>query len=233
MSTSAPLEPQTPGNTPDSEAPIAPNFEESLRRFWEKNSKAIYLACATVFIVVIAKGGYEYFRAQKEDDIAAAYAAASTSDKLKNFAAQYPDHLLGAAATLRLADEAYAAGKYTDAVTSYQKSAAIFKTGPFGARALLGAAISQVLSGKISEGETKLKQLADDTNQPKIIRAEAAYHAGTVAMEASRSDEALKYYDLVSSLDTTGTWSRRAMMHRVSLPAPASPAVSLLPAAKP
>jgi tetratricopeptide (TPR) repeat protein len=233
MSTSAPLEPQTPGNAPASEAPAAPSFEITLRKFWEKNSKVIYLACATAFLVVIAKGGYEYFRAQKETDIAAAYASASTSDKLKSFAAQYPDHQLGGAATLRLADEAYAAAKYADAATSYQKAASIFKTGPFAARALLGAAVSKVLASQAADGEAKLKQLADDASQPKSTRAEAAYHLGTVAMEAGRNDEAVKYYDLVSTLDPVGNWSRRAMMHRASLPAPAAPSVSLLPTAKP
>lgn len=225
MSTSAPLDPQTPGNAP--ETPVAPNFEETLRKFWQKNSKAIYFACATVIVVIIAKGGLEYFRAQKEKDIAAAYAAATTSDRLKSFASQYPDHVLGAAATLRLADEAYSAGKYTDAAASYQKAAAIFKSGPFGARALLGAAISKVLSGQTADGEALLKKLSDDTTQPAVLRAEAAYHLGTLALEASRNDEAIKFFDLVSTLDPTGVWSRRAMMHRASLPTPAS--TSLIP----
>lgn len=227
MSTSAPLDPQTPGNAPASEAPVAPNFEETLRKFWQKNSKAIYFACATAFVVIIAKGGLEYFRAQKEKDIAADYAAASTSEKLRSFASQHPDHLLGAAATLRLADEAYSAAKYTDAMASYQKAASVFKTGPFGARALLGAAISKVLSGQTADGEISLKQLADDASQLKVIRAEAAYHLATIAMEAGRTDDAVKYFDLVSTLDPAGTWSRRAMMHRASLPVAAS--ASLLP----
>ncbi|ATC63612.1 hypothetical protein CMV30_06410 [Nibricoccus aquaticus] len=227
MSTSAPQDPQTPANAPVIDVPVAPNFEETLRKFWKKNSKAIYFACATAFVVIIAKGGLEYFRAQKEKDIAAAYAAASTSERLKSFASQYPDHLLGAAATLQLADEVYSAGKYADAAASYQKASSVFKTGPFGARALLGAAISKVLSGQSADGEAKLKQLSDDATQLKVIRAEASYHLATIAMEAGRTDEAVKYFDLVSTLDPMGTWSRRAMMHRASLPV--APASTLLP----
>ena len=148
MSTSAPLDPHSPGNAPTSDAPVAPNFEETLRKFWAKNAKVILLACATVFVVIIAKGGLEYFRTQKEKEIGAAYGSASTSEKLKSFASAHPDHLLGAAATLRLADEAYSAGKYTEAAAGYQKAAAVFKTGPFGGRALLGAAVSKVLGGQ-------------------------------------------------------------------------------------
>jgi tetratricopeptide (TPR) repeat protein len=227
MSTSAPLDPQTPGNAPAAKTPIAPNFEETLRKFWEKNSKAIYFACATAFVVIIAKGGLEYFRAQKEKDIAAAYAAATTSDRLKSFASQYPGHLLGAAATLRLADEAYSAGKYADAAANYQKAAAIFKPGPFSARAILGAAISKTLAGQTADGEAQLKKLSEDSAQPAVLRAEAAYHLGTIALEASRNDDAGKYFDLVNTLDTMGTWNSRAMMHRASLPVAA--ASTLLP----
>jgi tetratricopeptide (TPR) repeat protein len=222
MSSSAPLDPHSPGNAPISDTPVAPNFEETLRKFWEKNSKVVYLACATVFLVIIVKGGLEYLRAQNEKDVAAAYAAASTSERLKSFASQHPDHLLGAAATLRLADEAYAAGKYTDAATNYQNAASVFKTGPFGARALLGSALSKVLAGQAAEGESKLKQLADDASHPKVIRAEAAYHLATIAMEAGRSEEAVKYFDLVGTFDPMSTWSRRAMMHRASLPTASS-----------
>lgn len=227
MSTSAPLDPQTPGNAPASEAPVAPNFEETLRKFWQKNSKVIYLACATAFVVIIAKGGLEYFRAQKQKDIAAAYAAASTSERLKSFASQYPDHALGGAATLRLADEAYSSGKYTEAVAGYQKAASVFKTGPFGSRAMLGAAVSSVLAGQATDGESKLKQLADDAKQIKVVRAEAAYHLAILAADAGRTDDAIKYFDLVGTLDPMGIWSRRAMMHRAYLPVSAPS--SLLP----
>jgi hypothetical protein len=228
MSTSAPLDPHSPGNAPTGDTPVAPNFEETLRKFWAKNSKVILLACATVFVVIIAKGGLEYFRTQKEKEIGAAYAAASTSEKLKSFASQHPDHLLGAAATLRLADEAYSAGKYAEAAAGYQKAAAVFKTGPFGGRALLGAAISKVLGGQTPDGEAQLKKLTDDATQPKVTRAEAAYHLGTIAMDAGRTDDAVKYFDLVGTLDPLGNWSRRSMMHRSSLPAAAS-ANSLVP----
>jgi TolA-binding protein len=228
MSTSAPIDPQIPGSAPAPEAPVAPNFELTLRKFWEKNAKVVYLASATVIVIILAQGGLKYFRAEKEKEIATAYGNASTSERLKSFAAQHPEHVLGAAALLRLADEAYSAGQYSDAAANYQKAATIFKTGPFGGRALMGVALSKVMSGQASEGETKLKQIADDTNQPKIIRAEAAYHLGALALEAGRTEDATKQLDLVGTLDPTSNWAQRAMMVRATLPAPVA-ASTLLP----
>jgi tetratricopeptide (TPR) repeat protein len=230
MSTSAPIDPQTPGTPPAADAPVAPDFELTLRKFWEKYAKIILLTCAAVLVVILAQGGLKFFRAAKEKEIAAAYANASTSERLKSFAAEHPDHLLGAAAMLRLADEAYAAGQYSDAVTQYQKAAAIFKSGPFGGRALLGAAISKIKSAQASEGEAQLKQLADDTAQPKVIRAEAAYHLAAHVLDAGRTDDAIKHLDLVNSIDPTSNWARLALMIRATLSTPTpTPAASLLP----
>ena len=222
MSTSAPLDPQTSGSTPTSEAPVAPNFELTLRKFWEKNAKVVYLSIATVIVVILAQGGLKYFRLAKEKEIAAAYAKATSSDQLRSFASQHPNHVLGAAAQLRLADEAYSAGRYAEAGQGYEKAAAVFKPGPFGGRALLGAALSKAMSGQTSDGETKLKQIADDANQPKIIRAEATYHRGMLALDAGRTEDAMKELDRVSTLDPMSSWAQRAMMARATLPAPAA-----------
>jgi tetratricopeptide (TPR) repeat protein len=222
MSTLTPNDPQTAGSPPAPEVPPGPNFEEKLRLFWEKNSKLVWLAVATVVGVILARGGLEYFRAHKEKEIAASYAAASTSEKLKNFAAQHPDHPLGAAAQLRLADEAYMAGKFTDAAASYQKAAEVFKSGPFGGRAQLGAAISKVQAGQAAEGEAALKKIADDARQPAIVRAEAAYQLGTVARDAGRNEEAAKRFDQVPALSPASSWAQRASMQRATLPVPAS-----------
>jgi len=228
MSTSTPTDPRTPGKHPQNDEVVAPNFEESLRKFWEKNSKLIYVSCAAVFIVILVRGGLKWMHTQKENDIASAYAAASTTERLRTFAAANPGHQLGAAAQLRIADEAYAAGKYADAIASYDKAAGVFKTGPFGGRALLGSAISKVRAGQTAEGEAKLKQLANDSKQLKTVRAEAAYHAAMIATDAGRTEDAVKFFDLVSSLDPASNWAQRSMMHRATL---AAPTPSLVPAA--
>lgn len=227
MSTTAPTDPQIPS----SNVPASPSFEETLRKFWEKNAKLICLLCALVLLVVIGKGVFEYLHAQKEDGIARDYGQATTSEKLRSFAAANPDHSLSGAAHLRLADEALEAGKFADAAAGYQKAASIFKTGPLAGRASLGAAIADVAGGQSSKGEEQLKRLSEDTTQLKTVRAEAAYQLGTLYADAGRTDEAVKYLDQVGSIDPASMWAQRSAFRRASLPA-AAPSV-LVPSLKP
>jgi len=227
MSTTAPIDPQIPS----SNVTASPSFEETLRRFWEKNAKLIYLLCALVLLAVIGKGVFEYLQAQKEDGIAKDYGQANTSEKLRSFASANPDHALSGAAHLRLADEALEAGKFADAAASYQKTASIFKTGPLAGRASLGAAIADVAAGQSSKGEEQLKRLSEDTTQLKTVRAEAAYHLGTLYADARRTDEAAKYLDQVGAIDPASMWAQRSAFRRASLPAAASG--FLLPSLKP
>jgi hypothetical protein len=226
MSTSAPLEPNSPDTppSPDATVPVPDTFEDTLRRFWEKNSRTIYGLCLLVLLVIVGKGVYEYFQHEREKGIAADYAAAlGTSDKLRSFASTHPKHQLAGAAHLTLADEAYSAAKYTDAAAAYQKAAEILKPGVFAGRAHVGLGISKVLGGQTADGEQKLKQVADDKNQPKNFRAEAAYHVGTIAAESGRTDEAIKFFDLAASVEPASLWAQRSLMQRATL-APAAPA---------
>ena len=228
MSTTAPTDPQIPG----SDAPASPSFEETLRKFWEKNAKLIVLLCALVLLAVIAKGAMEYLQAQKEDRLAQEYGQATTSEKLKSFAAANPDHALSAAAHLRLADEALEAGKFADASAAYHKAASIFKTGPLAGRASLGAAIADISAGQSTKGEDQLKRLAEDATQLKAVRTEAAYHLGVLHADASRTDDAMKFLDLVGAIDPSSMWAQRAAFRRASLPSAAASTV-LTPSLKP
>lgn len=228
MSTSAPTDPQLPS----SNAPVPASFEETLRKFWGKNAKLIYLLCALVLLVVIGKGAFEYLQIQKENRIAQEYGQASTSDKLKRFTAANPDHLLSAAAFLRLADESLEAGQFADAAIGYNKAASIFKTGPLAGRAALGAAIAEAASGQSAKGEEQLRKISEDTTQLKAVRAEAAYHLGTLHSDAARTDDAVKYLDLVTVIDPSSMWAQRAAFRRASLPV-ATPSSVLVPSLKP
>lgn len=238
MSTPAPTDPQVPSKDASSQqgsTPIVPPFEERLRMFWEKNAKTVYAVVAAVLIAILAKGGWEYYQQEQERGVQADYAAASTPEKLKTFISQHPGHVLSGVASLRLADEAYSAAKYTDAQLEYQHAVDILKSGPFLSRARLGLAVSKLVGGQKAEGEEKLKQLANDVSVIKPVRAEAAFHYATAALDAGRADDAAKYLDLASTVDQAGVWAQRAMMLRATLPVPAgAPAdVSTKPAAKP
>jgi predicted negative regulator of RcsB-dependent stress response len=215
----------TPPSSPDQNAPVHPvdSFSENLQIFWLKNQNAILLGCGIVLAGILGRGLYQFYIEQHEASIAKAYAAASVStEKLKQFAADHEGHALGGTAFLRVADEAYAAGKYDEAQAAYGKALASFKGSPFGARAQVGAAMSVLLSGKTSEGLAALKKIADDTNQYKGLRTQACYQLASLAAQAGNSDEVKKYTDQLLQIDSTSSWAQFALMLRSKQPAAAA-----------
>ncbi len=209
---------------------LAPTFEDRLRLFWEKNSRSVLAACALVLVVILGKGAYEVFTAQREKAIASEYGAATSDDQLKAFVAAHNDHVLGGLAQLRLADQAYAAGNYAEARAAYDKAAGILKNNTFGQRARLGSAISAVQAGATSDGQAALKQLSADLTLAKLVRSEAAYHLAALAAEAGDSTEAIRLIEQATVIDPDGHWADRASMLRSTLP---SVAETGAPAEKP
>lgn len=231
MSTPASPTPPTPRGddrnpAPAGETPIGLGFEERMRLLWEKNGTAIIGVVVVILLAIAAKGGWEYFEAQREKDIGHAYAAAVTPAQLKAFMAAHPSHPLAGAAQLRLADEAYGDGRYADAIPAYEQAATVLKESPLASRARLGAAMAKVQGGRAAEGETALKAFAGDTKEVKAFRAEAAYHLATLAFAAGRADDVKTYADQLSQIDPTSPWAQRVLQLRAASPAPASAAAS-------
>jgi hypothetical protein len=233
-----PATPSTPNPAGDDrnlvavDATTAVSFEDKLHLFWQKYRGAVLGLCALILVGILAKGGYEYMQAQKNQKMGQAYAEASTTDQLKSFAAANADHPLSGVAHLRIADEAYAAGKSADAIASYEKAAGILKSGPLGARAQLGRALAKVQGGKAPEGTKELQQLVNDTNQFKAIRTEAGYHLTSLSVEAGNAADAQKYSDQLMQIDPASPWTQRGLQLRATLPAPAEkPATDAAPAA--
>ena len=219
MSTPAPSNPNLTPAVPG-EPVAAPSFEYRLHKFWEKYANAVYTLCAIVLIAIIGKGGYDFYVVKHENEIGADYAAASTSEKLKAFASSHAGHQLAGVARLRLGDEAYVSGNFTQAAVDYQAAADVLKTGPFAGRARLGAGMAKLQGSQATEGESQLRQLASDSSQMKTVRAEATYQLASRAAATGRNDEALKYLDQVMAIEHSGTWAQRAFMLRATLPAP-------------
>lgn len=218
MANFAPSEPNSPAN-----APVEPPLEEKLRVFWEKNARAVLGACLVVLLAVLARGAYNYYLREREASIEGDFAAATSPEKQRAFVDQHPDHALAGLALLQLGDEAYSDSKYADAQNDYRRAAEILKHGPFAGRARLGVAVAKIDAGDHS-GEQDLKTIANDALEVKPVRAEAAFHLAMIAVGAGKNDEAIKQFDLVTSLDPTGTWSQRGQMVRSTLPgAPAAP----------
>ena len=211
------------------DASTASNFEEKLHVFWTKNGTAVLALVGLVLIGIIAKGGWDYLGRQKELDVEKDYAAATTPEARKAFIAAHPGHSLSAIGQLRLADEAYTAGKAADALAGYEKTWTLVKEGPLAARAKLGAAMAKISAGKAAEGTTDLKALAGDPNQFKGVRAEAAYQLTSLAADAGNGADVQKYADQLMSIDPSSPWAQRAMSLRAmfpAVPAPAAPAAA-------
>jgi hypothetical protein len=232
MSTSA--TPSTPSPAGDDrnlvpvDANTAVTFEDKAQLFLKKNRTLLVAVCVAVLLALLGKWGWDHLASQKELEIEKAYAAATTSDQLRAFITANPNHTLGGIAQLRIADEAYEAGKAADAIAAYEKAMAALKAGPLAARAKLGRALAKAHAGKASEATTELKQIADDATQFKAVRAEAAYHLTSLAVESGNAAEAQKLVDQLNQIDPMGAWAQRAIMLRATLPAtptPAAPAV--------
>lgn len=208
----------------------AMSFEDKLEAFWGKNRGLIIGGCVLVIVAIAGNGLYGYMQRQKKAEVQKAYAAATTTEQLKSFSAAQGDEPLAGIAQLRIADEAYAAGKTADAIAAYDKAIAILKNDPVAARAKLGRAVAKVQSGKAAEATAELTAIANDANQLKALRGEAGYHLMSLAVEAGKTDEAQKLSELLMQIDPMGPWSMRAMQLRATLPAPAAapaaPAVS-------
>jgi tetratricopeptide (TPR) repeat protein len=251
MSTTPPNQPSVSPNrpgTPDAKTDVQPPFEEQIRAIWEKkeNRNAVYIGCAVVVLLIIGWYGYKALAAQHEAEIEAAYAAAVTPARLRAFAQENGRHPLAGAAYLKMADDAYTAGNYTEAIGNYSKAAAALPGTPFATRALLGKTMSQIRSGNAPEATAMLRQLAEDTTQLKAVRCEAAYHVASLAFDNGNFSDVVKFTDIVLQLDPAGmqadsgfTWAKRAFILRARAPVPvaaaavppppteATPAVSL------
>jgi hypothetical protein len=213
----------------------AVTFGDKLHIFWEKNARSVLILCALVILGILAKGLWEYFGRQKQLEIGRAYAAATSPEQLKAFAAAHPDHFLSGVAQLRMADDAYAAGKFADAVTGYDQAYAILKSGPLAARVQLGRGVAKIQAGKTSEGVADLKQLMDDANQLRAIRAEAGYHLSSLAADAGNGAEVQAISDRLMQIDPSSLWTQRALTLRGNLPvtpAPAAATAGTAPATK-
>ena len=222
---------QNPHGAP---APAAePGFEEALHAFWaeKKNRNFVLGTCVAVLLGIIGWRGSEYFAAQHELSVRAEFARISDQPaQLAAFAESHSGHALAGVAWLQLADDKFSSGDFAGATAAYQKAAAALTNAALQARAKLGAAVSQVRGADRAGGEAALKALSADVALPKSVRAEAADHLATVALESGNADEVRQLVDQVSRIDATSPWSQRAMMLLTALPAGSKPAGGAAPA---
>jgi|CZKI01.1.fsa_nt_gi hypothetical protein len=198
------------------------SFEENLRQAWLRYGNLIYALCALVAVGILSKGGWDYLVAQKELGIRHDFAECKTPEAFRAFATKHPGHPLAAAADLRVADEAYAAGRYADATAAYDKAVAELPAGAFQARAKIGLAMAQAQSGRATDAETGLRQLLGDSNQLKAVRCEAGYHLAGLAVAAGRAGEVQSLAEQLMQIDPTSPFAERTFAMRAEMPEPAA-----------
>ncbi len=197
------------------------SLEDRLHQILKNHRGTIIAACVVAVLAILAWGAWDLAAGQREAGVEKDYAAASTSEKLKAFATANAGHPLAGLAQLRIADEAYSAGKYADAAGAYEAAATILKSGPFAGRAQLGSAMAKLGLGKTTEGEAALRQISGDTGQLKGLRAEATYHLASLAADTGRTADVMKLSDQLMQLDPSSPWTQRSLALRARLPAPA------------
>lgn len=209
--------PATPSDPQSAELPPSP--EVNLQRAWDKYGTLLYILVAVVGAGILAKGGWDYLNAQKELGIKKDYAEATTPDAMKTFVANHPGHVLTGVAELSIGNNAYATGKFTDALAAYNAAAADLPAGPFQANAKMGAAMALLQTGKSGEAEAALHALLNDASLLKTTRCEAGYHLAVIAIATGRTEDYQKVADQVMALDPSNPFAE----HTFSLKPPASP----------
>lgn len=232
---STPAKSENPAGT-EAEVNVTPGFEEKLNQFWQRNRRGLVMLCTVILLAILAKGGWEYLAAQKEQDVRKAYAAAATIAQKRSFAEAHAGHELAGVAWLQVADAAYAEGKSADAIAAYQASTKILTEGPLSGRAALGLAMAQIQAGQTEAGKAALRTLADSASAPKGIRTEAAYHLASMAHAGGDDATFQQFAQQIMQIDPASPWSQRLMMMQVSkrtAPETAAPAQSATPTAAP
>ena len=217
--------------TPEGTAPVyEPAFETAVQSFWAKNRQGILVVVIVGLLAIAGRELWQYVSANREQDVRAEYAkAADQGAKLEAFANANSGHALAGVASLRIADEKFAAGDYKAAAAGYQKAAGNLKDPALLGRARLGAAVSQLNGGDQAAGETALKGVMAEAALDKGVRAEAGYHLAALAAEAGKSDDVKKLAEEVSKIDATGIWAQRATILVVRQPGAAKPAETAAP----
>jgi predicted negative regulator of RcsB-dependent stress response len=212
---------------------VMPSFEDKLRLFWQRNSAVVTGVLVAVLLAIAAKGGWEYLQQQRDQEIGQAYAAATTPAQLKSFVSTYPKHTLAAVAQLRMADEAYAGGRYAEAAGLYETAVPMLEQPALASRARFGLAAAKLQSDRATEGEAALKAFVNDANEVKSFRASAAYLLASHGLASGRPEDLKTYSELLMQIDPTSPWTQRAVMLQASQPVSSTGATAVPDASAP
>ncbi len=205
----------------DVPASMAPDLEESVRYFWEKNRTSLIGIAVVVLLAILGRHGWDMIKEGQAASAREAYAAADTDAARQTFAGENKGSTLAGAALLEVADNAFKDARYSEAIQGYDAAAAELEGTIFDGRIRLGRAMAQLLSGDVAGGESALRALANDTTAPSAVRSEAAFHLASRAGDAGDIETVNQLATQITAIDPTSNWSQRVTMLQASLETPA------------
>ncbi len=207
----------TPDFAPHSDLPPDADVEERFNDFWKRNGPAIFAVIAIIAVVVVGYQIYGYVQDRKAERLAETYATLESPEAKLDFANENPDSQLGGLAFLETADEAYAAGNFTDAATRYDAAIRGLAETPLSGRARLGAAMARLRQGD-STAPALLDQLARDAAVLAPIRGEAAYLLATKHWEEGNTEQVRRALDLLATIEGAGVWQQMGVQLESQIP---------------
>jgi tetratricopeptide (TPR) repeat protein len=194
------------------------SLEDRLYLIWHNYQKVIIGVCAAAAVVLAGWGIIHVAQERREARIASEYQEAGTIDEKLAFAERTVGHVAAGAAFLEVADHYFSEGGYDTAAAHYLRAANDLGDLPTAGRAKIGHAVSLAMSGRESEALTAFEGVGRDAGNYSIVRAEAYYHAATLAIGLGQPATARSYIERVNEYDQSQMWSRRAMGLSQALP---------------
>ncbi|GAB5559489.1 MAG: hypothetical protein SynsKO_11360 [Synoicihabitans sp.] len=204
------------------QAASAPELEEVVQQFWEKNRNLLIGLAAVILLAIVARNGWAIMQASQLESAREDYAAASSDAELKAFAADRAGTQLAGVALLKVADNAFAEGRYAEAISGYDTAAEQLEGSVFADRIALGRAMAQLLSGDSAGGASALRTLANDTDTSAAVRGEAIFHLAALAMEAGDAAQLDELSVQIDAISPGSSFAQRVTMMRSSLATPGS-----------
>ncbi|MDB4385286.1 tetratricopeptide repeat protein [Opitutaceae bacterium] len=206
----------------NTESAAAPELEEVVRQFWEKNRSLLMGLVVAILLAILGRNGWDAYQAGQIESAREEFAAAESDDQLKAFAADRAGTALAGVALLEVADKAFAEGNFDAALSGYDAAAAELADSVFADRVQLGRAMSQLLGEDEAAGQSALRDLANDTDVASAVRSEAIYHLASLALAAKNADELDALSTQIDAINPGSGWSQRILLMRSTLPADSS-----------
>lgn len=194
------------------------SLEDRLYLFWHNYQKVIIGVCAAAAVVLAGWGIINVVQERREARISSEFQAAITIDEKLAFAERTSGHVAAGAAFLEVADHYFGEGDYEASAVYYQRAASNLGELPTAGRAKIGHAVSVALAARENEALQAFEEIGRDPRNYSIVRAEAYYHAATLAVGLGQHATARGHIERVSEYDQSQMWIRRAMGLSQALP---------------